>query len=209
MAEQVTGYLESVETKLRNAEVQRARFRVTLGLGAAALAILVAGIAATAWQANNAFEQTAIAKAANQQVTEERDKALKSEQQAVSAKSTAEEAQADAEEAKLREEAVARQRRRELYASDMQLADQLYRGQNGEQKRIREILASWIPIDEQEDLREFSWRYQWTRLHGSANVSVSKCKGVAITPAGKMVVANTDGAHEVDDTGKKLSLIHI
>ncbi|MFK7766403.1 MAG: hypothetical protein AB8B55_04230 [Mariniblastus sp.] len=56
LAEQVTGYLESVETKLRTAEVERARFRITLGLGAAALAILIAGIVATAWQAREAVK---------------------------------------------------------------------------------------------------------------------------------------------------------
>lgn len=211
LADQVTGYLESVETKLRTAEVERAgeaarvveqrkRFRVTVGLAAAALSILLAGIGATAWQAREAKRQTRVAQV--------------SEQKAVEAKTAAEDARDDADKAreavakaKQQQEQLAKQRRRELYASDMQLADQLYRGQNGEQKRIREILASWIPIDDQEDLREFSWRYQWTRLHGSANVSVPNCKGVAITPAGKMVVADSDGLHEVDATGKKSKLI--
>ena len=165
LAEQVTGYLESVETKLRKSEVQRARFRVTLGLGAAALAILIAGIVATAWQAREAKRQTLVAQDARDEANTERDKARK-------AKQTANKEKAIAEEAKLREETLAKQRRRELYASDMQLADQLYRGQNGEQKRIEQILASWIPVDDQEDLREFSWRYQWNRLQESADTVV-------------------------------------
>ncbi|MEO1525494.1 MAG: hypothetical protein AAFX06_08655, partial [Planctomycetota bacterium] len=211
LADQVTGYLESVETKLRESEVERAgdaarvveqrkRFRVTLGLSAAALTFLLAGIFATAWQAREAKRQSRVAKDAREEATTERDNAREAEKNAIKEKTIA-------EEATRREEAIAKQRRRELYAADMQLADQLYRGQNGEQKRIREILASWIPIDDQEDLREFSWRYQWTRLHGNASVSVSKCKGVAITPAGKMVVADTDGLHEVDDIGQKSKLI--
>ena len=197
LAEQVTGYLESVETKLRTAEVERAgeaarlveqrkRFRVTLGLSAAALAILLAGIIATAWQAREAKRQTRVAREAEK-------KAIGAEQEAIKAKE--------------QEEAIAKRRRRELYAANMQLADQLYNDQNGEQKRIEELLASWIPIDDQEDLREFSWRYQWNRLHNSARVTVPKCKGAAITPAGKMVVTDSTGLHEVDENGTKRELI--
>ena len=102
LAEKVTGYLESVETKLRTAELQRAgeaarvveqrkRFRVTLGLGAAALAILLAGIVATAWQAREANKQTQVAQTARNEATEERDNARKAEQTAILAKTTAEE----------------------------------------------------------------------------------------------------------------------
>ncbi len=211
LAEDVTGYLESVETKLRTAEVERAgeaarvveqrkRFRVTVGLAAAALSILLAGIGATAWQAREAKRQTRVARV--------------SEQKAVEAKTAAEDARDEAykareavAKAKQQQEQLAKQRRRELYAADMQLADQLYNGQNGEQKRIQQILASWIPVDDQEDLREFSWRYQWTRLHNGASVNVPNCKGVAITPDNKMVVADNDGLHEVDDNGQKSKLI--
>ena len=102
LAEQVTGYLESVETKLRKSEVQRARFRVTLGLGAAALAILIAGIVATAWQAREAKRQTLVAQDARDEANTERDKARK-------AKQTANKEKAIAEEAKLREETLAKQ----------------------------------------------------------------------------------------------------
>ncbi|MEO1528123.1 MAG: protein kinase [Planctomycetota bacterium] len=200
LAEQVTGYLASVETKLRKSEVQRARFRVTLGLGAAALAILIAGIVATSWQANEANKQTLIAQDARDEATQERDKAKKAEQNALDEK-------AIAEEAKLREEKLAKQRRRELYAASMQLADQLYHEQNTELRRIDEILASWIPVDDQEDLRDWSWRSQWTRLHKGANISVPDCKGSAITPENKMVVADSDGLHAVDKDGKKRELI--
>lgn len=204
LADQVTGYLESVETKLRTAEVERAgeaarvieqrkRFRITLWLGAAAIAHLVAGIAATVRQSWIADEQAMVAQAAREEATLEKDNALDAKQEAITAKQ--------------QEEAIAEQRRRELYAANMQLADQLYNGQNGEQKRIEELLASWIPIDDQEDLREFSWRYQWNRLHNNARVTVPKCKGVAITPVGRMVVTDSKGLHEVDENGKKRELI--
>ena len=202
LAEQVTGYLASVETKLRKSEVQRARFRVTLGLGAAALAILIAGIAATAWQAREANKQTLMAQDARDEANTERDNARAAEQTALDEK-------AIAEEAKLREEKLAKQRRRELYAANMQLADQLYNGQNGEQNRIEQLLAAWIPVDDQEeDLREFSWRYQWHRLHNNANLTVqTPCKGVAFTPENRMVVTDSDGLYEVDKNGNKRQLI--
>ncbi|MEO1618315.1 MAG: protein kinase, partial [Planctomycetota bacterium] len=218
LAQRVEQYQQSVESKLRETEIQRAsestraeeqrkRFKVTLGLSTAAVLTLLAGIAATLWQANNAFKQTEIAESANKEATVERDKALESELEAVKAKKEAEQAQATAEEEKRIKDEIAKQRRRELYASDMQLADQLYRGQNGEQNRIEQILASWIPVDDQEDLREFSWRYQWNRLFTSADTVVPECKGVAITPAGKMVVTDSSGLHEVDENGQKQELI--
>ncbi|MFK8110981.1 MAG: WD40 repeat domain-containing serine/threonine protein kinase, partial [Rubripirellula sp.] len=214
LAEKVTGYLESVETKLRESEVelageaarfveQKKRFRVTLGLSAAALTILLAGIAATAWQASEANKQTLVAQAAKKEATDEADIARKAEERALHAKDAA-------EVARVAEAKIARQRRRELYAANMQLADQLYNGQNGEQQRIEQLLAAWIPVDDQEeDLREFSWRYQWHRLHKSANLTVqSPCKGVAFTPENKMVVTDFNGLHQVDKNGSKRELIN-
>ena len=53
-----------------------------------------------------------------------------------------------------------------------------------------------------------SWRYQWNRLYKSARVTVLPyCKGVAITPEGKMLVTDSNGLHEVDDSGEKHELI--
>ena len=226
LAEQVTGYLESVETKLRESEIERAgeaarvveqrkRFRVTLRLGVAALAILIVGIATTAWQAWKANQQTLVARAARKDAIDQRDNARTAQQNAVKEKNAADvaraaavDAQREAEDAERNKEAIARQRRRELYAANMQLADQLYQGQNGEQLRIQQLLAAWIPLDDQEeDLREFSWRYQWTRLYRSASVTAADCKGVAITPAGKVIVTDSNGLHEVDENGKKSELI--
>jgi serine/threonine protein kinase/WD40 repeat protein len=219
LARQIAGYQQSVESKLRETEVQRAseatrvieqrkRFRVALGLSTAALTILITGIVATAWQAREAKRQALVAQNANEKATQERDKARDAKRDAVVAKNAAEAARTAEQELKLQQQEIARQRRRELYASDMQLADQLYKGQNGEQKRIEQILASWIPVDDQEDLREFSWRYQWNRLQASADTVVPECNGVAITPAGKMVVTDTNGLHEVDENGKKYELIN-
>ena len=60
---------------------------------------------------------------------------------------------------------LAEQRRRELYAANLQLADQLWSSPSGTSRRVEELLSAWVPVDDsQEDLREFSWRYHWTRL---------------------------------------------
>ena len=69
---------------------------------------------------------------------------------------------------------TAEQRRRELYAANMQLADHLWNRPNGDLKKIEELLAAWIPVDESEDLREFAWRYQWTQLYKGATVTKLK-----------------------------------
>lgn len=56
------------------------------------------------------------------------------------------------------EKRVAERRRRELYAANMQLAGQLWNSPNGDVRKIEELLAAWIPVNDSEDLREFSWR---------------------------------------------------
>jgi WD40 repeat protein len=55
--------------------------------------------------------------------------------------------------------------RRLLYASDMQLAAQMWASEHGIARRIDELLAGWTGPG--EDLREWSWRYQWGLLHGA------------------------------------------
>ena len=56
-------------------------------------------------------------------------------------------------------------RRRLLYASNMQLADHLWHTGVGTPRKIQELLLPWIPTDEKdEDLRDFAWRFQWNRL---------------------------------------------
>jgi len=86
---------------------------------------------------------------AEQKAAENRDEALAAQQRLLEAKTAAEEATAAAVEAKKQEEEISKLRRRELYAANMQLADQLYHGSNGEILRIEELLTSWIPVDGQ------------------------------------------------------------
>ena len=121
-------------------------------------------------------------------------------------------AEASAEEAKLaKDEAInaqretaqlAADRRRLLYTSDMRLAAQLWDSPNSDQRRIAEILAAWVPVDDsQEDLRDFTWRYQWTRLHKSAQTTVLNTAGATISLDGRLVTANSKGIREWDELG--------
>ena len=122
-------------------------------------------------------------------------------QESEDAKNEAVSARKVADDLKLLAEKAAEQRRRELYAANMQLADQLWNSPNGDLRKIEELLTTWIPVDESEDLREFSWRYQWTRLYKSAAVTKLKTSGAALSAEGHLVTANSAGIHEWDEPG--------
>lgn len=87
LAEQITGYLESVEAKLRQSEVERAseaaraieqkkRLRLTLAMAAVVLLALGLGVAGTTWGLMEARNQAALAL----DETRQKDEALQSEQ---------------------------------------------------------------------------------------------------------------------------------
>ena len=99
-------------------------------------------------------------------------------------------------------ERSAEQNRRLLYTSNIQLADQLWNGQNGSQRRVEELLTAWIPIDAQPDRRDFAWRYQWTQLHQSAHLTKTDTSNAAISVDGRFVTADEEGIHQWDDAGQ-------
>ena len=99
--------------------------------------------------------------------------------------------------------ATAEQRRRELYAANMQLADQLWNSPNGDLKKIEQLLTAWIPVDGSEDIREFSWRYQWTRLYKSAAVTIPETTGAAASSEGNLLTADNTGIHAWDESGTR------
>ena len=105
-------------------------------------------------------------------------------------------------DAKLESDRTSEQRRRELYAAHMQMADQLWSSPSGSQRRIEELLSTWIPLDDsQEDLREFSWRYQWTRLHQSAALTVVDTSAATLNSHGNLLTADANGITEWDAVG--------
>ncbi len=166
---------------------------------AVALSLLVAAGVST-WQAIRASRSAQDAIVAKIEANAARDNAVASEQDAVAARRIA-------DSAKIEIEKTAKQRRRELYAADMLLADHLWSKPSRDNlRRIDELLARWIPDDdEQEDLREFSWRYQMTRLHQSAEVTAYDTYTATVTPSGNMLTADATGLHEWVSTGSSIS----
>ena len=157
----------------------RHRLAILTALAVAA-SLIVATIFST-WQAVRATSAEQVAVAAEQN-------ALESERLAAAARDEA--------------EAIAKERRRLLYAANMQLADQLWNRPSGRQRRIEELLTAWIPVDDsQEDLRDFAWRYQWTRLHHSAAVTVRETSGATLSSEGHLITADAKGLTEWDAAG--------
>ena len=144
------------------------------------LATLVLGLIGTSIGLVAADRQTRVAQGKEREKEEQRLRALAAEKTAAK---------------------TAEQRRRELYAANMQLADQLWNSPNGDLKKIEELLTAWIPVDESEDFREFSWRYQWTRLYKGAAVTKLKTSGAALSAEGHLLTANDAGIHEWDESG--------
>lgn len=93
LAELITNHLESVETRLRNAEVERAResarvveqkkrTRITMALAASMLAVLGLGIAGTSWQWSQAESARAEAVENERNEKEAKEQAIAAEQSA-------------------------------------------------------------------------------------------------------------------------------
>ena len=158
------------------------RHRAAILTAAAFITSLVFATAFSTWQAVRAKKAKGDAVVAKQ-------KAVASEQVATAALD--------------REKQTADQRRRELYAANMQLAAQLWDSPNGDIRKVEELLTTWIPVDDSEDLREFTWRHQWNRLYKSAAVTVLETTGAAISRDGRLLTANHLGIHEWDDSGTR------
>ena len=145
--------------------------------------ILISLLLATAFSTWQAIRATRYGKESNA-----------AKRQAVAAKNAAEDAERNVNQ-------IADERRRLLYLANMQLADQLYRSADGDLRSIEALLTAWVPTDDVHDLRDFCWRYQWTRLHRNASITVSGTSAVAISPMGNLITADNSGVYEWDDSG--------
>jgi WD40 repeat protein len=72
---------------------------------------------------------------------------------------------------KLREASNAAIRnRRSLYPYKMLIAQQWLESESGQAARVATSLAAWNPTEDEEDLRDFAWRYLWGLVNGNAVV---------------------------------------
>ena len=166
------------------------RYQVPIITAAIILASLVATTCVSMWQAVRVHR-------ANEIATSERNLAREARDDAIASKEKAENAQQDAMLSEDQANRMAEKRRRELYAANMQLADQIWNRPSGTMAEIQELLVNWIPVDpESEDLREFAWRYQWSRLHGRAVQTLHDTHDVVFSNSGNLVIANATGIHQ-------------
>jgi WD40 repeat protein len=114
-------------------------------------------------------------------------------------------AQAVASEAQVRAEAESNRRLR--YASDVQLAGQLWESDEGTAEQVAALLAAQEPAPGQADLREFAWRYQWTLLDRSS-IALAGHDGaipaLAFTPEGHLATIDGAGALRVWDPARRI-----
>ena len=110
-----------------------------------------------------------------------------------------------AEDARIEAVTASEQRRRLQYAASMQLADQLWHSPHGKASEIQELLVDWFPTDEKVDLRDFTWRHHWTRLHHGASHSIKDTNAVTIASDGNLVVADGNAIRKWDDERKSFT----
>ena len=159
------------------------RHKAVILTAATILTLLISTAAFSTWQAIRATRYGKESNAAKQE--------------AITAKNAAENAILDVER-------TSTQRRRELYVANMQLAAQIWSRPGGNQREIEELLAAWIPVDEQEDdLREFTWRYQWSLLHQNARLSVFEdTTSTTFSQDGNLITAGPNGIRIWNESGR-------
>ena len=172
------------------------RHRAAILTAATILLCLAVATVFSSWQAVRAT-------AANKIAEERTAAALRSEERAQEAKQAAETAQEIAVASEQRAETSAEQERRLRYAANMQLADQLWHRPSGDLQAIQNLLVEWLPTDTStDDLRDFAWRYQWTRLHHSASKTVYDVDDTTISINDQLVIVDKTGLREWDEAKK-------
>lgn len=115
-------------------------------------------------------------------------------QEAVAARKLAEQKAKDAAVQAVRAELSSREALRNLYVSDVNLAQRALLENN--RGRAYELLKKHFPVPGQEDLRGFEWRYLWKLTRGQEQISLSHqdfVESVAFSPDGKKLVTTERG----------------
>ena len=181
------------------------RHKVVILTAAIILGVLMLATVFSTWQAiiARAASRESQAQSSAAQISER--SALDAKNQALAEKQRANDAKQEAILFREKADQSSEERRRLLYAANMQLADQLWHSQSGTPVQIQKLLTEWIPTDDQADLRDLAWRYQWTRLHHSADQTVTGTLAATISPRGNLVIANANGIQEWDEATDSFS----
>ena len=160
------------------------RHRAAILMATTIFILLVVATALSSWQAFEARKANRLAEARTES--------------ALAARAEADAAKKDAIRLRDQQAQTAAIRRRLLYASNMQLADQIWNRPSGTFAEIQELLVSWIPVGAGPDLRDFSWRFQWTRLHNTAQHTLQRTRDIAFSPDGNFVISDQSGIRKWD-----------
>jgi WD40 repeat protein/serine/threonine protein kinase len=175
-----------------------------LATAAAFAALLLLGVAASAWQAVRATDAEAAAIANEQQANANAAKATKNEQEANKQRD-------DAQALNAKLQAALEQLRHTTYAAHMNLAQHAWNAAGI--ARVEDLLQQEIPKPGESDLRGFEWNYL-NRLYHSDLLTLkhtSSVRCVAYDPDGKRLAAVCNGGPDGDNvmvwdaqTGKEL-----
>ena len=170
----------------------------------AAATVLLTMIIATgvsSWQAIRATRFSRIAAEQTNAATRSERTAIDAQQKTQEALKEAETAKLSAEESRNRVRLESEQRRRLLYVANLQMADQIWHSRHRKPEEIQNLLVDWIYSE--PDLRDFAWRYQWTRLHHGSAQTVMDADAVTLSPQGDLVFSNDHGIHRWDRSTKQ------
>jgi WD40 repeat protein/serine/threonine protein kinase/tetratricopeptide (TPR) repeat protein len=219
IAERVTGYLQSVETKLREAELSRAAEaaraeealhtaaeaqakahaerrtrRLQLSLAAGILAVTTLGGLAAAWSANHQSRLKQQAQIAEGKANAAREDEAMQRRLAEGATILAAQ-QAKVAEAERRNAEEQRDlNHRNLYVAQMQVAQQAWERVRGV-PRMMAILDRWKPSETEPDLRGWEWYYLKSLEHSESRLITSHTGNVrccAWSPDGRLLATGGD-----------------
>jgi WD40 repeat protein/serine/threonine protein kinase len=156
-----------------------------LGTAAGFAALLLLGVAASAWQAVRATQAETVALANEQKANTNAAQAEYKEQEAIHLRDEAQRQRDDAQKQRDEVRALNERLRRTLYIADMNLAQHAW--DVGGVERVRELLEQHRPKKGESDLRGFEWYYLDRLAH--ADLLTLKHTGfvssVAYSPDGK------------------------
>ena len=164
--------------------------------GSAAVLMLMAGLAAAAWQAVRAGHAEIAERAQSQQARVQRDRAMSAEKSAIIQTEAANEAMQRATKSE-------RESKENLYAADIRIAFEHVRMDN--LKAARQLMTQHVPVKDAAEFRGFEWRYLWAQTLGDPHTTLTNSgrggtSWISLSPDGKLAALTTMWSLKVVET---------